>query len=75
MCIVSTFLIFMFVYSWMCFSAVLSNLYKKTTKKYRFDKAISFIDFHRFPLSIDKNHMIATDFYQLITPCVLAKST
>ena len=23
-----------------------------------------FIDFHRFPLSIDNNHLIATDFYR-----------
>ena len=34
------------------------------------------IDFHRFPLSIDKNHLIAinfidTDFYQLTTPGLL----
>ena len=33
-------------------------------RKYRFDTAIQFIDFHQFPLSIDKNHLIATDFYR-----------
>ena len=37
-------------------------------RQYRFDTAIQFIDFHRFPLSIDKNHLIATDFYRLTTP-------
>ena len=26
--------------------------------------AIKFIDFLRFPLSIDQNHLIATDFYR-----------
>ena len=30
--------------------------------------AIKFIDFLRFPLSIDQNHLIATDFYRLTTP-------
>ena len=37
-------------------------------RQYRFDTAIKFIDFHQFPLSIDKNHLIATDFYRLTTP-------
>ena len=31
---------------------------------YRFDTAIYFIDFHRFPLPIEKNHLIAIDFYR-----------
>ena len=34
------------------------------------DTAIQFIDFHRFPLSIDKNHLIATEFnyrYQFLS--------
>ena len=35
--------------------------------KNRFDIAIQFIDFHRFPLSIDKNHLIATDFYRFLS--------
>ena len=33
-------------------------------RSYRFDTAILFTDFYRFPLSIDKNHLIATDFYR-----------
>ena len=32
-------------------------------RQYRFDTAIYFIDFHWFPLLIDKNHLIAIDFY------------
>ena len=32
--------------------------------KISIDTAIQFIDFHRFPLTIDKNHVIATDFYR-----------
>ena len=43
--------------------------------KYRFDTAIQFIDFHRFPLSIDENHSIASDFYQLTTPGLTTVST
>ena len=31
---------------------------------YQFDTAIWFIDFHRLSLSIDKNHLIAIDFYR-----------
>ena len=36
--------------------------------KYQFDTAIKCIDFHRFLLSINKNHLIATDFDGLTTP-------
>ena len=32
--------------------------------KISIDTAIQFIDFHRFPLTIDKNHVVATDFYR-----------
>ena len=38
---------------------------------YRFNTAIWLIDFHRFPLSIDKNHLIAIDFYRLTTPAFI----
>ena len=31
-------------------------------------KRFSWIDVHRFPLSMDKNHLIANDFYLLATP-------
>ena len=44
-------------------------------RKYQFDTAIQFIDLHRFPLSIDKNHLIATDFYWLTTPGIKAPKT
>ena len=37
-------------------------------RSHRFDTAILCIHFHRFPLLIDKNHLIATDFYRLTTP-------
>ena len=33
-------------------------------QQHRFDTAIKFINFHRFLLSIDKNHLIAIDFYR-----------
>ena len=58
------------------FSAVLFNLFQKNQKCriYRYKSLKSwkidnihlkqFIDFHRFPLSIDKNHLIAIDFYR-----------
>ena len=36
------------------------------------DTLVSFIDFHRFPSPTDKNHLIATDFYRLTTPSILA---
>ena len=39
--------------------------------KNHLDPAIQFIDFHRFPLSIDKNYLIATDFYLLTTPSLI----
>ena len=31
-------------------------------RQYQFKTAIYFMDFHRCPLSIDKHHLIATDF-------------
>ena len=31
---------------------------------YGFDTANKFVDFHPFPLSIDKNHLIAINFYR-----------
>ena len=38
----------------------------KSLKSWKFDyiDLKRFIDFHRFPLSIDKNHLIAIDFYR-----------
>ena len=42
-----------------------------TIDKNQLDPAIQFIGFHRFPLSIDKNHLIATDFYLLTTPSLI----
>ena len=42
-----------------------------TIDKNQLDTAIQFIYFHRFPLSIDKNHLIATDFYLLTTPSLI----
>ena len=77
--IVSTFLIFSgLLISFTCgcvFSAVLSNLCQKNNngrltlkivtimKVHNTNLTILFIDFHRLPLSINKNHLIATDFY------------
>ena len=72
--IVSKIIIFMFVNKLLLVD-VFSQLYYLThakkqqwwisvkIMKNRFDTAIKFIDFHRFPLSIDKNHSIANDFY------------
>ena len=78
--IVSTFLIFMFVDQLLLvdvFSQLYYLTYAKKNKKcrtYRYKSLKSwkidnihltrFIDFHRFPLSIDKNHLIAIDFYR-----------
>ena len=82
--IVSTFsCLLISCYSWMCFLSCTIQLMPKNNHQgglplsivkimknryYRFDQAIQFVDFHRFPLSIDKNHLIATDFFLLITP-------
>ena len=41
---------------------------------YRFDTAISFIDFHRFPLSIDTNHL-TIEFYRLTSPGYISNVT
>ena len=71
--LVSTFLLFLFVYQLLLLD-VFSDLYQNTTLadfsyvSLKSHTAIWFIDFHRFPLSIDKNHLIASDFYRLTTP-------
>ena len=76
--VVSTFLIFRFVdqfYFWMCFLSCTISLMPKINKGRLTLKIVTimkvdntnltilFIDFHRLPLSINKNHLIATDFY------------
>ena len=78
--IVSTFLFFMFVDQLLLVDA---NLWQKTRMadfRYISLKSWKLIisiwhsnlvyDFHRLPLSIDKNHLIATNFYRLTTPRV-----
>ena len=68
-------------YSWMCFLSCTNSCQKTTMADFRYKSIKSWkianIDltqqfslsiFTRFPLSIDKNHFIATDFYRLTTP-------
>ena len=43
------------------------NHYNHENQQYQFDTAILFTDFQQFPLSNNKNHLIATDFYRLTT--------
>ena len=73
-CVISHFHVFWSVVTrGYVFLAVLSNSCQKTSiadfrhkhlKPWKIDTAIQFINFHRFALSIDKNHLIATDFYR-----------